>query len=107
MLRPRRPTEDGFLDNYLPWVCIAFTATWCGPCKRINKEEIAAAAPAVKWYVCDVDENTVTLGYCNLRSIPSFCLIKDGLYKGVKAGASSEQEVLDWLVEYGVPINKK
>jgi len=106
MLAPRRPTEDGFLDKYDPWVCVVFTASWCGPCNRLDKEAIAEASPAITWYVCDVDENQTTLGYCSLKSIPSFCLLKNGVYKANKAGASSKQEVLDWLSEQGVPLGK-
>jgi thiol-disulfide isomerase/thioredoxin len=83
---------------------IKLTASWCGPCKRLDKEAIASASPAVTWYECDVDENQTTLGYCTLKSIPSFCLIKDGIFKGVKAGASSPEEVLGWLAEFGVPL---
>ena len=106
MLRPHRPTEDGFLATYEPWVCVAFSANWCGPCKRLDKKAIAEASPVVKWYTCDVDENQVTLGYCGLRSIPGFCLLKDGIFKDRKAGASDNQDVLDWLEANGVPISK-
>ena len=101
MLRPRRATEDGILDSYPPWVCVSFTAKWCGPCKRLDKDAIAAAAPGIVWYVCDVDVVKETLGYCGLRSIPSFCLIKDGTFKDRKSGASSVEEVLNWLAENG------
>jgi thioredoxin-like negative regulator of GroEL len=106
LLRPRRPTEESFFGNYEPWVCVAFTANWCGPCKRLDKEALALASPSVKWYVCDVDENNVSLGYAGLKSIPGFCLIKDGLFKDRKAGASGNQDVLDWLEENGVSVSK-
>ena len=105
MLRPRRPTEDGFLGTYPPWVCIAFSAKWCGPCKALDKQAIAAAAPAVLWYSCDVDEVPNTLGYCGLKSIPGFCLLKDGVFKDRKAGGT-QQDVLDWLASNGVPFIK-
>ena len=105
MLRPRRPTEDGFLGTYPPWVCIVFSAKWCGPCKALDKDALTAAAPAVLWYSCDVDENPTTLGYCGLKSIPGFCLLKDGVFKDRKAGGNA-QDVLDWLVSNGVPLVK-
>jgi len=102
MLRPRKPTEDGIVDTYPPWVCISFSAKWCGPCRRLDKEAIVAATPGIVWYACDVDENKNTLGFCGLHSIPSFCLIKNGVFKDRKSGAASVQDVLDWLVSNGV-----
>jgi thioredoxin-like negative regulator of GroEL len=56
---------------------IYFTAKWCGPCKRIDLGKILDRAPA-KWYLCDVDDNTYTPGYCQVKSIPSFLAIVRG-----------------------------
>lgn len=105
MLRPRRPTQDGFFDNYEPWVAVCFSAKWCGPCKKLDKKAIVAATPSVKWYACDVDENKVSLGYCSLRNIPSFVLIKDGTFVDNKTGGESVASVLDWIKSKGGPVN--
>ena len=102
MLRPRKPVEDGVVRNYPEWVCVSFTASWCGPCKRLDKAAIVNATPGIVWYVCDVDQNNHTLGFCGLNSIPGFCLIKNGVFKDRKAGASSVQDVLHWLASNGV-----
>jgi hypothetical protein len=104
MLRPRRPTEDGFLGTYVPWLVVCFSANWCAPCKRLDKKANVAATPDVQRYACDIDENNYTLPYCSLKSIPSFALIKDGTFLDTKVGASSVADVLSWLKSKGVPI---
>lgn len=57
---------------------IKFEASWCGPCKRINKEVLLGLSDKIKWYVCDVDDNEYTVGYCGVRSIPAFLAIVNG-----------------------------
>ncbi len=104
MLRPRRPTEDGFLDTYAPFVGIAFGANWCGPCKRIDKAAVVTATPGVQWYYCDVDVNSYTHGYCELSAIPSFVLLKDGLFAAKLEGPRDAAHVLQWLKSYGVSV---
>ena len=109
MLKPRgtRPSNQDLIDplpTYAPWVVVSFSAKWCGPCQKLDKKSLVAAIPAVKWYAVDVDENDTTLGYCGLKSIPSFVIIKDGVFKDRKSGAGSVEEILTWLHSNGVPF---
>lgn len=97
LLRPRRPTEDGFLGKYMPCVVICFSATWCGPCRRIDKKFLVSEGVGTDWYHCDVDENEYTLGYCGGKSIPSFVCIKDGLFKGLLEAPRDAEHVLSWV----------
>ena len=105
LLRPRRPTQDGFLDDYDPYVVIAFSAKWCGPCQKLNKKLLVDVTPGVTWYSVDVDINKTSLGYCGLQNIPSFVIIKDGLFSDKKNGAGSIQEILLWLQNNGIPVD--
>ena len=79
-------------------VVIWFSASWCGPCSRLNHEEIQKALPNVTWYKCDIDQNKYTLGYCGLRSIPSFVVIKNSKFLG-KFTSSDTSMVIDLLKE--------
>jgi thioredoxin-like negative regulator of GroEL len=105
LLRPRRPIQDGFLDDYDPYVVIAFSAKWCGPCQRLNKKLLVDVTPEVTWYSVDVDINKTSLGYCGLQNIPSFVVIKDGLFSDKMNGAGSIQEILLWLQKNDVPVD--
>jgi thioredoxin 1 len=60
-----------------PFSVIYFTATWCGACRRLNMPALEAALPEVNWLKCDVDQNNYTGGYCGVRSIPSFIIVKN------------------------------
>lgn len=57
-------------------ICILFTASWCGPCGKIDKDYLVSLN--ITWYKCDVDENKYTPGYCGVRSIPAFLAIVNG-----------------------------
>ena len=104
MLRPRRPTQDGFFDTYSPWVVVCFSASWCGPCKKLDKKSMVDATPGITWYACDVDDNPTTLQYCSLKSIPSFVLIKDGTFLETNSGLVDANAVLHWLLSKGAPV---
>jgi len=70
-----QPVPEG--TTVPPFSVIYFTATWCGACRRLNMPALEAALPEVNWLKCDVDQNTYTGGYCNVRSIPSFIIVKN------------------------------
>lgn len=104
LFHSRRPIDGSFDSPRDPWVCVQFSATWCGPCQRLDKALIVEKTPTLKWYYCDVDENDTSLGYAGLKSIPGFCLIKDGMLKATKAGARDVHDVMSWLHDQGVAV---
>ena len=61
-----------------PITIISFSASWCGPCKRLDKDYLVGLSDKIKWYHCDIDENDYTAGYCGVRSIPAFLAIVNG-----------------------------
>jgi thiol-disulfide isomerase/thioredoxin len=74
------PTQEEFEALYTsdlksPHV-IYFTASWCGPCRGIDKPLIESSCKDVRMYICDVDVNGYTPGFCGVRSIPSFLVLK-------------------------------
>ena len=54
---------------------IYFTAKWCGPCRAFDWESIKDSLKGYTVYICDVDDNTYTPGFCGVRSIPNFLTI--------------------------------
>jgi thiol-disulfide isomerase/thioredoxin len=77
---------------------VYFTATWCGPCKRLAPKlaEIVAQNPQIKWLKCDVDRNNYTPGFCNVKGIPSFMAIRDTKILG-QAQISDGEKVAEWV----------
>ena len=70
-----QPVPEG--TTVPPFSVIYFTATWCGACRRLDMPALEAALPEVNWLKCDVDQNNYTGGYCGVRSIPSFIIVKN------------------------------
>ncbi len=56
-----------------------FTADWCGPCKKVRPvvEQINQDSP-VKFKLIDVDSELDLVKAFEIKSVPTFILIKDG-----------------------------
>ena len=79
-----------------PLVAIYFTADWCGACRRINLEQILAEFPNFRWYLCDVDANNYSAGFCGVRAIPSFMLILNGTASPLYTN-SDANSIIEWI----------
>ena len=87
-------------DEPVPsFVVVYFTATWCGACKRLDLQKIMQTAPTAVWFKCDIDENDYTAGFCGIRSIPTFLVIKDQKVLGSMVDSRTEK-VVDWLKSF-------
>lgn len=79
-----------------PIVMIKFGATWCGPCKRIDKDMLLGLSDKIKWYDCDLDENEDTPAYCGVSTIPCFLAIVNGVPQPLFQ-SSDTQKVAAWM----------
>jgi thioredoxin-like negative regulator of GroEL len=85
------------LGTLLPnFTVIYFTATWCGPCRRLDINAIESSVPEANWLKCDIDRNDYTPGYCNVYSIPTFMIIYDTKIVAT-LGSSNTVQVIEWL----------
>jgi thioredoxin 1 len=80
-------------------IVVYFTAKWCGACKRLDLNRIMETAPKAAWYKCDIDENEYTAGFCGIRSIPTFLIIKNKQIIG-QLGDSRTDMVINWLKRF-------
>jgi len=87
-------------DKPIPsFVIVYFTAKWCNACKKLNLEEIQRTAAKATWLKCDIDENDYTAGYCGIRNIPTFLVIRDKKVMG-QLGDSRTEKVVEWLKRF-------
>lgn len=70
-------------------VFVDFTATWCGPCKRIGPtfEALALEFPQADFVKVDVDENQETAAACGITAMPTFKTYKSGKEVATMKGA--------------------
>ena len=77
-----------------------FTADWCNPCKKtrpiveeLNREQIMA-----KFFIIDVDAEIEMAQDFEVRSIPTFVLIKDNVEIYRVTGAQTKQQLEELIV---------
>jgi thioredoxin len=84
-------TSTGMQSQFGPGVTlIDFTAKWCGPCKVMEPVMHALAteyAGRVKVVAIDVDEEQLLTQQYNVRSMPTFVLVRDGVEVGRTIGS--------------------
>jgi thioredoxin 1 len=82
-------------------VLVDFSATWCGPCKKLEPivHEIAQEYEGrVKVVKVDVDRAPSTAARFAVLSVPTVLVFKDGVVKGQAVGLMSKRALAD-LVE--------
>lgn len=78
-------------------VLVYFTADWCGACKRVDWEFLLEEFPDLPVYRCDVDANKYTPGFCGVRSIPSFVMIKGTKQVEGPIQTSETAKIATWI----------
>ncbi len=78
---------------------IYFTANWCGACKRVDFNsifDITKKTDKIKWYICDIDQNDYSAGYCGVKTIPAFLAIINGKPQPLLS-TSDTQQIIIWI----------
>ena len=78
-----------------------FTAEWCGPCKMIAPmlEELSVEmGDKVLFGSHNIDDAPNTPTRFGVRGIPTMLLFKGGKVIDTKVGASSKQQIKDWIL---------
>lgn len=96
-------SDQSDFEDLLKWkegdtevVVVYFTAKWCGPCKSVQLEKIIKASSGkIKWYVCDIDDNDYTAGYCQVSKIPAWLGIVKGKHRPLVNGTDTAT-IVNW-----------
>ncbi len=98
--KPLTVTDATFAAEVDQWplpVLLDLLAPWCGPCRMMAPilDELAAEmAGRVRVVKLNVDENPVTAGRFNVRSIPTLLALKKGLEIDRLVGVHSKLDIV-------------
>lgn len=78
-------------------VLVDFSATWCGPCKKLHPilEEIQGERQDVRISMVDIQEAPETARACGVMSVPQVHVYKDGAAVDKVIGLQSKARLLE------------
>jgi thioredoxin 1 len=77
-----------------------FTADWCNPCKRTKPivEELNRESPEIKFQMIDVDSEIDLVKKFEIKSVPTFIVLKDGIEINRVTGAQTKEQLEGLMV---------
>ena len=77
---------------------VYFSASWCGPCKRLDIDSIEAAAKLQGLPLWKVEQtvNEYTAGFCDVRSLPTFMLFTPKILVS-RISSSVTENIVEWI----------
>ena len=78
---------------------IKYEANWCVPCKRMTPivEEVLSEMEGVVLEKVDIDENREKAVENNVRSVPTFVLVEDGVELKRQSGMMTREELKQFI----------
>lgn len=78
-----------------------FTADWCNPCKRVKPivEELNREQIIAKFFMIDADIESEMVSDFEVKSVPTFVLIRDNKEVSRTTGAKTKEELLSFINE--------
>lgn len=76
-----------------------FTADWCNPCKKTRPVVEELKKEGFQFQIIDVDYEQLLAKQFQVKSIPTFILLKDGKEINRTTGAKTKEELENFINE--------
>jgi thioredoxin 1 len=76
-----------------------FTADWCSPCKKVKPivEELNREQDYAKFQIIDADTEMELVKRFEIRSVPTFILMEDGVEVNRIIGAQTRESLVGFI----------